>query len=170
MGISVPIGAEHYSKLKTISDELGLGVKKAIEYLVSYYWQKEMEQSTAKPKEAKPIVQSKEVEPIVQPKEVEPIVQPKEVEPIVQTIEVKPIRQLLEELSREYDLLPSNEITADSLFAPQKITHNSNIIEEEDTSKAKVTIWPPQDIIRSCSCGSQKKPGAKYCSNCGNLL
>src|SRR5712692_1664364 len=113
MGISVPIGAEHYDKLKAISEKLGLGLKKTMEYLVSYYWQKEMEQTATKSKKVKPdIDESRE--------EAAPVVQSKEVEPIVQSIEIKPIRQLLEELSKEYDLLPSNEITLDSLLAPQK--------------------------------------------------
>ena len=42
MGISVPIGAEHYKHLKEISEKLGLGLKKTVEYLVTYYLQREM--------------------------------------------------------------------------------------------------------------------------------
>jgi len=42
MGISVPIGTEHYKNLKEISERLGIGLKKTVEYLVSYYWQREM--------------------------------------------------------------------------------------------------------------------------------
>lgn len=42
MGISVPIGTEHYKHLKVISNSLGLGLKKTVEYLVSYYLQREM--------------------------------------------------------------------------------------------------------------------------------
>jgi len=162
MGISVPIGAEQYNKLKAISDKLGLGLKKTMEYLVSYYWQKEMEQSDTKSKKVKPdIDESREEAP--------PVVQSKEVEPIVQSIEVKPIRQLLEELSREYDLLPSNEITLD-LVPQKKATSNSMSMKEEDPLKAKPTVWPPQDMVQTCSCGSLKKPNAKYCYNCGSIL
>src|SRR2546425_499864 len=54
MGISIPIGAEHYDKLKRISDKLGLGLKKTIEYLVLHYWQKEIERSVVESKESKP--------------------------------------------------------------------------------------------------------------------
>ena len=42
MGISVPIGAEQYKNLKEISERLGFGLKKSVEYLVSYYWEREM--------------------------------------------------------------------------------------------------------------------------------
>jgi hypothetical protein len=42
MGISVPISTEHYKNLKEISDKLGLGLKKTVEHLVTYYWQREM--------------------------------------------------------------------------------------------------------------------------------
>ena len=164
MGISVPIGAEQYNKLKAISDKLGLGLKKTMEYLVSYYWQKEMESSATKSKKAKSDIDESRAESTS-------VVQSNEAEPIVQSIEVKPIRQLLEELSKEYDLLPSNEITLDSLLATQKkATSNSPIMKEEDPLKAKSTIWPPQDMVQTCSCGSLKKPNAKYCYNCGSML
>ena len=161
MGISVPIGAEHYDKLKAISEKLGLGLKKTMEYLVSYYWQKEIGQS-ARSKKVKPDIDESREEDT-------PVVQSKEVEPIVQSIEVKPIRQLLEELSKEYDLLPSNEITIDSLLAPQKATSYSTIAKEEDPMKAKSTLWP-KEMVQTCSCGSLKKPNAKYCYNCGSIL
>jgi len=163
MGISVPIGTEQYNKLKAISDKLGLGLKKTMEYLVSYYWQKEMEQSATKSKKVKSDIDESTEESTS-------FVQSNEAEPIVQSIEVKPIRQLLEELSKEYDLLPSNEITLDSLVPQKKATSNSTIMKEEDPLKAKSTIWPPQDMVQTCSCGSLKKPNAKYCYNCGSVL
>ncbi|MBI3622561.1 zinc ribbon domain-containing protein [Candidatus Pacearchaeota archaeon] len=42
MGISVPISVEHYKTLKMISDKLGIGLKKTLEYLVTYYSEREM--------------------------------------------------------------------------------------------------------------------------------
>ena len=164
MGISVPIGAEQYNKLKAISDKLGLGLKKTMEYLVSYYWQKEMEQSDTKSKKVKPdIDESREEAP--------PVVQSKEVEPIVQSIEVKPIRQLLEELSKEYDLQPSNIMTSTSLSDTQSmISPNSSTIKE-DSSQIKPIISSLQNKAENCpSCGITKRLNAKFCHNCGSLL
>ena len=166
MGISVPIGAEHYDKLKRISDQLGLGLKKTMEYLVSYYWQKEIEWDVSKLKEVKPnAVESREVKPIRQLLE--------EFKPnVVESRKVKPIRQLLEELGREYNLLPSKEMTSTSLANPKNtITSNSRIIKEDGSSQVKPTIRSLLDKPENCSrCGSPKRPSAKFCYNCGSIL
>ena len=37
MGVSVPIGTERYQELKSISNELGLGLKSTVEYLITHY-------------------------------------------------------------------------------------------------------------------------------------
>lgn len=42
MGISVPVDMEHYKELKIISDRLGIGLKKTLEYLIKYYWKAEI--------------------------------------------------------------------------------------------------------------------------------
>ncbi len=179
MGISIPIGAEHYDKLKTISDKLGLGLKKTIEYLVSYYLQREIERSVVESKEVKPsvvetrkiqqgVVESKEVKPsVVETRKIQQgVVESKEVKPsVVETRQVKPIRELLEELSREYDILPPNLTPTTSVPKPQSVTaFNSDIIKRGITPSL-------QDIVPSCSrCGSPKRANAKYCCNCGSLL
>ncbi|TLX84856.1 MAG: hypothetical protein E6K98_01605 [Thaumarchaeota archaeon] len=177
MGISVPISAEYYDKLKIISDRLDTGLKKTVEYLVSYYWQREIKQG---------FVESRKVKPRV-----------------IESREVKPIRQLLEELGREYDILPSNVIKSSSRSKPQSAIYtDSDIGMEFDSKQAKAaairlgpgralgtalttshkghdvisspqkfSIPSPQDIAANCSrCGSPKRPSARYCHNCGSLL
>src|SRR3989442_5376563 len=115
MGISIPIGTEHYGKLKTISDKVGLGLKKTIEYLVLYYWEREIERSVAESKEVKPTpVESRRVK--------SSDVQSRSVKPSdLQSKEIKPIRELLIELGREYDLFPSNMTTSTSAVHPQSV-------------------------------------------------
>ena len=125
MGISIPISAEHYDKLKTISDKLDLGLKKTIEYLVSYYLQREIERSVVESKEVKPSVfETRKIE--------RSVVESKKVKPnVVETRQVKPIRELLEELSREYNILPSNVTTIAS--KPQRMTAFNPDIKKEAT-------------------------------------
>ena len=154
MGISVPIGAEHYDKLKAISEKLGLGLKKTMEYLVSYYWQKEIDGSLS---ESKEVMQD---------------IDELKVKPIIQSTEVKPIRQLLEELSKEYDLQPSNIMTSTSLSDPHSmISPNSSTIKEEDSSQIKPIISFLRNKAENCpSCGIPKRLNAKFCHNCGSIL
>jgi len=189
MGISIPIGTEHYGKLKTISDKVGLGLKKTIEYLVLYYWEREIERSVVESKEVKPTpVESRSVKPSD-----------------AQSKEIKPIRELLIELGREYDLFPSNITTSTSVVHPQSVQAlDSDIVKMEDLWQAKApALQPknnpsgvstissaashndqdvipsvqryhtpsPQEIAQYCSsCGSPRRPNAKYCHNCGSLL
>ncbi len=42
MGVSVPISTDYYKSLKEISDRLGLGLKRTVEFLVLYYLEREM--------------------------------------------------------------------------------------------------------------------------------
>jgi len=154
MGISVPIGAEHYDKLKAISEKLGLGLKKTMEYLVSYYWQKEIDGKVAESKEVMPAIEEL-----------------REVKPIIQPTEVKPIRQLLEELSKEYDLQPSNIMTSTSLSDPQNmISPNSSAIKEDSSQIKSVTSFLQNKAENCPSCGITKRLNAKFCHNCGSLL
>ena len=37
LGVSIPIGTERYQELKSISNELGLGLKNTVEYLITHY-------------------------------------------------------------------------------------------------------------------------------------
>ncbi|OLC33244.1 MAG: hypothetical protein AUH84_07310 [Thaumarchaeota archaeon 13_1_40CM_4_38_7] len=209
MGISIPISAEHYDKLKTISDKLGLGLKKTIEYLVLHYWEREIERRVAESKEVKPTpvesrrVKSSDIQSTrVIPNEVESRI----VKPIdAQSKEIKPIRELLIELGREYDLFPSNITTSTSVVHQQsEPALDSDIGKMEDLWQAKAPALQPknnlggastigsaashneQDIIPSVqryhapspeeiaqycsSCGSPRRPNAKYCHNCGSLL
>jgi len=135
MGISIPISAEHYDKLKTISDKLDLGLKKTIEYLVSYYLQREIERSVVESKEVKPsAVETRQVKPSVFESRMiqQDVVESEKVKPnVVETRQVKPIRELLEELSREYNILPSNVTTIAS--KPQRMTAFNPDIKKEAT-------------------------------------
>jgi|SRR5437867_4021559 len=175
MGISVPISAEYYDKLKIISDRLDTGLKKTVEYLVSYYWQREIQQG---------FVESRKVKPRV-----------------IESREVKPIRQLLEELGREYDILPSNVIKSTLGSKPQSTIYTDSAIGMESDSRQKASairpglsrvpstafttqkdhdvisspqkfsMPPPLEMAKNCSrCDSPKRPGSKYCYNCGSLL
>jgi len=165
MGISVPISAEYYNRLKIISDRLDTGLKKTVEYLVSYYWQREIQQG------------------------------------FVESKKVKPIRQLLEDLAREYDILPSNAIKSTLRSKPQSTIYTDSAIGMESDSRQKASairpglsrvpstafttqkdhdvisspqkfsMPPPLEMAKNCSrCDSPKRPGSKYCYNCGSLL
>ncbi len=189
MGISIPIGAEHYDKLKRISDKVGLGLKKTIEYLVLYYWQKEIERSVVESKESKPSpVESKRVKSTDVPSR--PVMQ-NEVESRraipsdVQSKEIKPIRELLIELGREYDLFSSNMTTSTLVTQPQSMTALNSDIEKEDFWQAKTAALQPknnpssaptiashkdQDIIPLVQRYPTPSPQdiAPYCSGCGS--
>ncbi|TLX93777.1 MAG: hypothetical protein E6K91_08175 [Thaumarchaeota archaeon] len=175
MGISVPISAEYYDKLKIISERLDTGLKKTVEYLVSYYWQREIKQG---------FVESRKVKPRA-----------------IESREVKPIRQLLEELGREYEILPSNVIKSTLGSKPQSRIYTDSAIGMESYSRQakaargpapnctpsasfatqndhdvipsiqKFSMPPPLEMSKNCSkCDSPKRSGSKYCYNCGNLL
>ncbi len=154
MGISVPIGAEHYDKLKVISEKLGLGLKKTIEYLVSYYWQQEMNGVASKAKDDRPTINEL-----------------RDDKPIIQSTEIKPIKQLLEELSKEYGIQSSIEVTSTSLFDPLSVNVSNSSTIKEDPAKIKPDISFLQNKDETClSCGSPKRPNAKFCHNCGKSL
>src|SRR2546427_3073091 len=189
MGISIPIGAEHYDKLKRISDKVGLGLKKTIEYLVLYYWEREIERSVAESKEVKPMpVESRRVKSSdVQSRRVIPSeVELRSVKPSdAQSKEIKPIRELLIELGREYDLFPSNMTTSTLVTQPQSMTALNSDIEKEDFWQAKTAALQPknnpssaptiashkdQDIIPLVQRYPTPSPQdiAPYCSGCGS--
>ena len=193
MGISIPIGTEHYGKLKTISDKVGLGLKKTIEYLVLYYWEREIERSVVESKEVKPTpVESRQVKSSdVQSRRVIPNeVESRSVKPSdAQSKEIKPIRELLIELGREYDLFPSNITTSTSVVHPQSVQAlDSDIVKMEDLWQAKAPALQPknnpgsastissaashndQDVIPSVQRYHTPSPQeiAQYCSSCGS--
>ena len=192
MGISIPISAEHYDKLKTISDKLGLGLKKTIEYLVLHYWEREIERSVAESKEVKPTpVESRRVKSNdVQSRRVIPSeVESRSVKPSdAQSKEIKPIRELLIELGREYDLFPSNITTSTSAGHPKSVhALDSDIVKMEDPWQATAPALQPknnpsgasissaashndQDVIPSVQRYHTPSPQeiAQYCSSCGS--
>ena len=142
MGISVPIGPEHYKNLKGISDRLGFGLKKTVEYLVIYYCQKEMSKNT--------IIETGKEKP------------PKEI-----TMEER-YREIIAE-SFDHD---TNKPTVAPRIPPPIISSNSTLKNRPVMSvESKVAITAPKTTSQYCSsCGAPKRINAKFCYNCGNLI
>ncbi len=147
MGISVPIGSGHYGKLKRISEKLGLGLKKSMECLISYYWQREMHQSAVT--EVKPIRQflqelNKEYD-LFASDLVPPNSTPKQ----------------------------SSEMAANSEFeSPSAIIHQDSdalTVDDKEILPSKTTIPLLEKMAKNClGCGSPRRSRAKYCYNCGS--
>lgn len=141
MGISIPIGAEHYKNLKEISDKLGLGLKRTVEYLVSYYWQKEMVNNT--------------------------VTVTKREEPLKDMTKEERYREIV---AASFAQTTSTAIPAPTI-PPSNISAKSIWENQPKPIKNKVLITESKIIDQICSsCGSPNRISAKYCCNCGRPL
>jgi len=160
MGISIPVGTKHYKQLKIISDKLGIGVKKTVEYLIAYYLEAEISRN---PTEAKlPNY-------------------PQSAKSIPKETDMKPISANSKEFRSRYDIsseIPSyladridpnprelkDRVSTD--IPPSRIA--SDIISKDQTLEPSLS---PLKDGKNCSiCGTPRRNTARYCHNCGNQL
>lgn len=162
MGISVPISAEQYKTLKIISDKLGLGLKKTMEYLVIYYSEREIQSSSLKD----------DIEPI---KEI--IGLEKEIH--LTSSKVNPITEMTKKEDGETHYVRSkidlgSQMTCfacgskSTLFFDEE-SSTSSCLEKEQSIESLI----PESKTNgdNCfACGVPKRENASYCYNCGNLI
>ena len=179
MGISVPISTEYYKLLKEISDDLGLGLKRTVEFLVGYYKENEMicKASAEKISQVQPdkigiaheALQShiqEKMQPIASSTTQNSTTHPAaekipSIKSAPATIEIKTQK------SNNPPNYPGSETSSPRLLATKSLT-----TEKLSPNVATKLLEQAYRSTQNCcySCGFPKKPNAKFCSNCGTLL
>jgi hypothetical protein len=158
VGVSIPVDSMHYKQLKIISDRVGFGLKRTVEYLITYYWKAEISKE--------PIL---EVKP---PKDLEPRNGLKEDERNV--------------LASSKESVSGYQISSElpSFLAHRIIQHlpEPKDVESTTTRSPWISDSVSKDQIsglslseskngQNCSvCGVPSNNTAKYCYNCWNKL
>lgn len=160
MGISVPVSGKHYKDLKIISDRLDVGIKRTLEYLITYYLKAEI--SLPNTVEIKPLKSQDKTGN-----------NPKEDD------DGQLILANLEPVSR-YEIpleIPSNLASRinSSLIEPKDTvsTYTPWQISSESTLKHQTpesSLNRVEDIQNCSACGVPRRKSAKYCYNCGNQV
>jgi hypothetical protein len=181
MGISVPIGTDYYKILKKISDEHGLGLKRTLEFLVTYYTEKEKgakgspEKKTRKSPEKKRQKESRDTqkEKVLQTSAFQQSSAPE--------VNVEQERFYSETLSNAPEIEANDMSSMDTL---ESTTNNEHLFsplasESESPAAEQQNFITPDNFFKQVSrsvsqccysCGFPKKPNAKFCTNCGILL
>jgi hypothetical protein len=179
MGISVPIATEYYKLLKEISDERGLGLKRTLEFLVTYYNEKEKagKESPQKKFRKVPAKKRQKDPPRVLQKEKLPDPTSFEQTPSIDTnIEQK---GYFETISATTSEIEANKKSDDTLW--EHATNDQQLFsplpsESELLAAEKQKYMTPENFIKQVSrsinqccysCGFPKRPNAKFCTNCG---
>ena len=153
------MSTKHYKELKIISDRLDVGIKRTLEYLITYYLKAEISHPGIA-----------EIQPLQTLRKAWNI--PKEQDGQPNLVSLKPVSG--------YEIPP--EIPS-SLAA----RINPNLTETKDTTSTGTPSWQiPSDSIlknqlefshnkvkdaQNCNeCGAPKRQSAKYCYNCGNQV
>lgn len=177
MGISIPISTEYYKMLKEISDDLGLGLKRTVEFLVGYYKEKDViyKTSTEKILEVQPDKINNS------PEDWQKIVEEKvqfqnspsaQNSSVYDTKAIEPIEITSSTIKTEkLTNLPnsqSSKICSPELLASEPLQSKKQLNSNAATKLLEQAYRSTQNCCYSC--GFPKKPNAKFCSNCGTPL
>ncbi len=160
MGISVPVNNRHYKELKVISDSLGLGIKKTVEFLIDYYR-----------KESRPQQSTIHVNPMQAHENSKnlTIIGGEELHHSLANLELDPRYEILPEIPSTLASRINPYLTEDKdISTPNTVivTPVDAILEHETTS-----IFNQVEDVQKCGvCGMSRRKSAKFCYNCGNQL
>jgi len=172
MGISVPISTEHYRSLKEISDDLGLGLKRTVEFLVGYY-----KETSCLPGEKKSQVQLDTNSSIHEAHQGN--INKKMQDQTSSKVSDSSIKSIMEMPSRkniEYKIKTGNLVNPVIISGPeiqsQKLLDETSKAKKESLYVATKLLEQAYRSSQNCcySCGFPKKSNAKFCFNCGTLL
>lgn len=159
MGISVPVSSKHYKELKIISDRLDVGIKRTLEYLITYYWKVEI--SHPNTVEIKPVKSQEKAENNPKKDGSQPILV--NLEPGFR-YEIPPeIPSNLASRINSYLIEPKDTV---STYTPWQISSDSILKHQTPES----SLNRAEDIQNCNACGVPRRTDARYCYNCGNQV
>ena len=181
MGISVPISTEYYKLLKQISDDLGLGLKRTVEFLVAYYNEKEVTSKTSVEK----ITQVKQdqigiahkapqtrIQEKIQPQISSTVYNPSTHHDVENIPYAKIVPATTEVKTQKTITTNPSQYQGSRSSSSQRLGPESLTTEKQSSNAAAKFLEQAYRSAHNCcySCGFPKKPNAKFCSNCGTLL
>ena len=153
------MSSKHYKELKIISDRLDVGIKRTLEYLITYYMKAEI--SRPNTVEIKPVKSQEKTENDPKKDGSQPIL-----------VNLEPVSRY--EIPLE---IPSNLASRinSSLIEPKDTvsTYTPWQISSESTLKHQTpesSLNRVEDIQNCSACGVPRRKSAKYCYNCGNQV
>jgi len=180
MGVSVPISTEHYKLLKEISDDIGLGLKMTLGFLVTYYIEKEKVNKAALGKKTRELseknYETKATSRLTQNEKLSQTFSLQHSPPTDSGKEQKKFASetVLTSTSgiRTNKASPPNlsdSRTHEGLFSTLGSKSESLATTKQNSITADKFFKQVSRSNNQCcySCGFPKRPNAKFCTNCG---
>lgn len=159
MGISVPVSSKHYKDLKIISDRLDVGIKRTLEYLITYYLKAEI--SHPNTVEIKPVKSQERTENNPKEDDSQPILV--NLEPVFRYEIPSEIPSNLASRINPYFIEPKDTV---STYIPG-FGRNLPILGHQTPESSLNRV---EDIQNCNACGVPRRKSARYCYNCGNQV
>jgi len=159
LGISVPVSGKHYKELKIISDRLDVGIKRALEYLITYYWRAEITNQSIV--EIKPVKSQDKTEN-----------NPNEDNGQSILVNLEPVFRY--EIPPEIPSSLASRINPDltepkepfSTYTPWQVSSEPALKHQTPES----SLDSAEGIQNCNACGVPRRTNARYCYNCGNQV